>query len=193
MYRFLFILKLELLLWLNVQLNYQVWVQFPYFQYSYYFCIFNHLSDVLNKVIRSSCSFFDNIKEFPVVDIVDIIEIDQVNKILLKGCLVPLFPHEYMVKMLLLILIRLYSTSTWDDSITLKIKFSVTAFGDLFVQSIISIIEKEFSSKFDNLFSFRIFLLYMKKIIPKSWIIFDWIVLEVNGLSCNLRYSAINK
>ena len=126
------------------------------------FRIFNHLSDVLNKVIRSSCSFFDNIKKFPVVDIVDIIEIDPVNKILLKSCLVPLFPHEYMVLVLLLILIRLYSTNTLDDSITLKIKFSVTAFGVSFVQSLTSIIEKEFSSKFDNLLSLRIFLLYMK-------------------------------
>ena len=42
------------------------------------------------------------LKTFPVVDIVDIIEIDPVNKIFLKGCLVPLFPHEYMVLVFLL-------------------------------------------------------------------------------------------
>ena len=107
------------------------------------------MSDVINKIIRFNCSFFDKLKTFPADDIVDIIEIDIVNKIFLKCYLVPLFPHEFIVFVFLINADRLYSESTWDGSITLKIKFSITVFDVSFVQSLTTIIEKELSSNFD--------------------------------------------
>ena len=59
-----------------------------------YFHIFNYLFHVFNKIIRSNCSFFDNIRNFPVID--------PVNKIFLKVCLISLSPHEYIVLVFLL-------------------------------------------------------------------------------------------
>ena len=59
-----------------------------------YFHIFKYLLHVFNKIIRSNYSIFDNIRNFPVIDLV--------NKIFLKVCLIPLSPRECIILVFLL-------------------------------------------------------------------------------------------